>query len=205
MKLKIYIIAVVIFCSMAITISLLLEKVNRISSDRDQALEFIRRDSIELSYYKSKYNTEIAKSERLTLSVYNAQKLINTERLAWIKQFNGVNKRLNNLENTTKTTAQLVANFKIPLSDTTIVQPDSTVLRARKFNNNNKWIELNGIILPDTVNIQPVVNVPIQEVLYWQRKKFLFLRIGKKEYFSEVTSPNPYVKFTQHEVIRIKK
>ncbi len=205
MKIQTIVIAVIVFAIAGTTIAWQAERIQELKVEKSQVIEFAKKDSIALVYYKTKAGKEVAKSKQLTLSLDNTQKLIGTERLSWIRQFEGVNHRLNNLEHATRATAVAVANFKIPLGDTTILLPDSTVLRARKFTNNNKWIELTGLVLPDTVSIVPRVTVPIEEVFYWQRKKILFLRIGKKEYFSDITSPNPYVKFIQNEVLRIEK
>lgn len=164
-------------------------------------------DSV-VTYYKNRLNRETARTSAILLSSRDAADLKNTKDLAFIKQFDALNRRMNNLDQATSTTAKLVANFQIALGDTAIHvyhHGDTSTIKGRKFNNHNKWIELKGVVYPDSIHIDPVVNVPLESVDYWQRNKILFLRIGKKKWFHETTSPNPYVHITKNEVIRIAK
>lgn len=157
------------------------------------------------TYYKNKHGQEVAKNEAQTLSYRDLVALRETDRLAWINGFENLNKRANNLEQAQRTFMTVMTNFKIPLRDTTIVNADSSVTHARRFDNHNKWISLKGTIFPDTLDIDPIVSVPLNTVVYYQRKKIIFFRIGKKTYFTESTSDNPYVKITRSEVTRVEK
>lgn len=184
----------------------LFERNKELREEKENVILFAKQDSAKLTtYYTNKLGEEVAKTQAIVLTSSDAKDLQNTEKLAFLSEFEGLNKRLNNLDVATRTTARLVAEFKIPLGDTTIIMPDSSRLKARNFDNHNEWIELKGTIFPDSVVIKPVVTVPLVSVDYWQRRKILFFRIGKKDWFHETTSKNPYVHITKNEVTRIKK
>lgn len=196
---------------LGIALGTLWDKFQRVKKERNQAIEFsnARQDSIE--YFKNAWGRETARSAVLDLTIRNARRLQSDERLAWVRQFESVNKRMNNLESATRTVARAVGEFKIPI-DTTTQQgwtwlDDSTWLQpnVRTFDNHNEWIHIRGTITADTVVVYADAKVPIESVVVFERKKFLGLRIGRKQWFTESASPNPYVKITESTVIRVGK
>ena len=185
-------------------------KYERAVEERSQAIKYSLAKDDSLAYMKTKLGKESARSTVLDLTLRNLQRLQSQERLAWVKQIEGVNKRMNNVEQITSTTARAVATFKIGLKDTTVViQTDTTEIpksfHALAFDNKDKWIRIRGYVMPDTLVAMPEVYVPLQSVVYWQRRKFLGLKIGKKDWFKQTTSPNPYVRITSDELIRVSK
>lgn len=176
------------------------------TTDRDQAIDLVKHKDDTVSYYQNKLDRETARSSVIELSARNASRLRDTRELEWLRQFEGVNKRLNNVEQASKVTARVVGNFKIPLGDTTIFNFDNTMVKARKFDNKDKWLRNWGIVLPDTVVSHVTMDVPIESAIFWQRKhKFLGMRFGKKLWTSEAASPNPYAHITENKIIRIGK
>jgi hypothetical protein len=181
-------------------------QVDKLRNEKNQAIAYIKAGNDSTTYYRNAHGIEVAKNEVLDLTVRNAKDLQDDERLAWIRNFESVNKRLNNIEQASRTTMQIVGDFKIPLGDTTIVNIDSTITRARKFDNHNEWFRIKGIVTSDSIVTTPYIPVPLESVIVWERKhKFLGIRFGKKQYSSETSSPNPYVHILKHEVIRIGK
>lgn len=178
------------------------KKMAVLKTERNQAIKFdlARQDTLET--YKNKLGITIARAEIQDLTNRNLRKLQEDERLFWIKQFETVNNRLNNVEQASRFTATIVGNFKIPLRDTTIVVNDST-FTVRTFDNHDQWLRVSGVVTPDTIEVIPNVKIDIQSVLVWQRRKFLGLRIGKKEYFAEAKTDNPYATITGMEITKI--
>lgn len=180
-------------------------------TEREQAIQFSNSKSDSLEYLETKLGQASAKSDVLDLTIRNLRQLQQDKDLAWIKQIEGINKRMNNVEQIVSTTARAVGTFRIGLKDTVIniVPVDSAAapnsVRSLAFDNHNKWFRLKGFIMPDTLVVTPEIYVPLQSVVYWERKRFLGLKIGRKDWFKQTTSPNPYVKITEDKLIRVSK
>lgn len=188
------------------TIFFLTEKLDTALGERDQAISFNNSKDDSLTHYISKYGQEVAKNHIQDLTVRNLRKMQHDERLSWISKFDGVNKRLNNVEQATRTTAHIVGSFHIPLADTVYKHVDGTLVKAKTFNNKDPWLNLSGVITGDSVLTKADVPVPLESIILWERKgKFLPKVFGRKEYSTQTTSANPYVKITKHELTRFAK
>lgn len=178
--------------------------IDRLKVEKREAIEYAKNDSSVVVWYRNKLNLEVSKVGVLNLSLSNTRQLLETERLNFVKTFDGVNKRLNNLEHASQTTLEAVGNFRMGLKDSTLRVDDSS-MTVRKFDNNNGWFHISGYVARDTIIVHPQFNMTMQSVLYWKRKKILGLRIGRKEYFKETTSLNPFVHITRDEFITVGK
>lgn len=182
-------------------------------TERDQAIQFSQAKDDSLVQLTTTLGQVTTRSEVQELTIRNLERLQADKELSWIKEIRGVNKKLNNVEQIMSTTLKAVATFKIGLQDTIIhlQPPDSSgipsSIQAQFFDNENEWFGIRGYILPDTLVVIPEVYVPLNSIVYWERKKgFLGLRwFGRKEWFKQTTTPNPYVTITQDKLIRVSK
>jgi hypothetical protein len=179
--------------------------IDKLQRENEQVIQFIKNDAGQVTHYKNKADRETAKSNVLDLTLRNARELINTERLEFIKQFNGVNKRLNNLESVNQTTAQLIREWQLPLRDTFLLSIDSSMLPAKVFAYSDSLNTISGVIQGNEIKPRISITVPLQGIVYWQRKRILGFRIGRKKWYSEITSTNPYVRIKRHQNIQIRK
>lgn len=213
--------AVILLLSTLLAVSL--SETSRVKSERDQAIQYTKSTQDTLVRRTTKLGQESVRSKSLGLSLNVLQQLREDDRIAWVKQFEGVHKRMNNLEQISSTTAIVSAEFKTGLKDTLITtnrflsSVDSssslgTTFLARTFDNKDKWIHITGLIFPDTVIINATAEVVLQSVLYWERKKWPKIKVGKKdfgprwgrkEWFKETTSPNTYITITKDELIQV--
>lgn len=207
MNLKVILIAGTVIVILSGALAIQQVRLERTIEERDQAISYSLSKDDSLEYMTTKLGQVTSRSIVQDLTIRNLQKLVTDRDLAWIKEIKGINKRMNNVEQIASTTARAVATFKIPLGDTTIFSLDSLQQKFKTFDNQNKWIRLRGLILSDTVVVKPEVSVPLQSVVYWERQKgFLGLRwFGKKEWFQQTKSDNPYVTITEDELIRVSK
>ncbi len=184
----------------------LMTKLNTALSERDQATDYATQSSKQISYYKNKADEEVAKKDAVTLDYKLLQTLSKNNELQWLKQFEGLKSNLKNLEQATQVNTATIASFSTVGKDTT-VQIDSVYHPAFTFENKSQYILETGTVIPELKRVDShiEVEVPIDLVVYWQRKKFLLLRIGKKEYKTEATSPNKATKITGLDQILIKR
>lgn len=204
LKTKIYIGVGILVMAMGAAIFLLTKQNKRLRLEKNQAISFdlARQDTIKI--IRNENGKLSARIEVEDLTNRNLRALREDDRLFWITQLDIVNKRMNNVEQVSRTTARVVGNFKIPLRDTTIFVNDSLPQRVRTFDNHDKWLRVSGIITPDTIEVVPFVNIEIKTVIVWQRKhKLLGIRFGKKQYFGESVTENPYATITNMEITRI--
>lgn len=174
----------------------------------DQAVDFNLAATDSIRTYKTDKGKLVAVVETQELTIKNLQKLQDDPRLSWIKEIEAVNKRLNNVEQVSQFTAKVVANFKIPLRDTTIFVNDST-FKVRTFDNHNEWLRVSGVVTQDTIEVVPFVNVNIKSVLLWERGRWpsekFGLKIGRKRYESHGLTDNPYATITGMQITDIVK
>lgn len=101
--------------------------------------------------------------------------------------------------NTTTVENRTVINVKI--KDTIINHSDTIILIKYA----DKFVKINGIIKNDTLSAVIDYIDSLDQIVYQERKKILFLKIGKKSYKSEVRSSNPNTKITINKFLLIKR
>ncbi len=171
-----------------------------------QVVKFSNSKDDSITHYVNKYGQQVAKSEVLELTVRNTQKLREDDRLSFVKYFDGVNKRMNNLEQATKTIAEYNKVIDVPIVQS--LDSSGKPTKFRTFLYKDSLNSVNGLIKPDTVTIKLHAVVPIYSVMYWQRNKFLGLvRMwpAKRNWFNDVMSTNPSVTIKSYSNIQIKK
>lgn len=180
------------------------KRIQTLKIDRDQAIAFNNARADSLERYKNKYGIVVSRAEVLDLSLRNMQKMREDERLFWLREFESLNKRLNNVEQASRVTAEIVGNFKIPIQEVPIYRGDS-LFQVRTFDNEDPWLRVSGVILKDSIEVIPNVKLDIKTVFLWERKKFLGLKIGRKEFYAEVLTDNPYATIRSVEVTRVSR
>lgn len=194
---------------LSISIYFLFSKWRTALTERNQVITYHNNTQAELKHYKNRVNgleIEVAKKGASALDISSLQALSKSKDLEWLKQFEGLKSNLKNLESAVNLNAEYVAKFSTIGKDTTTLV-NGIETPAFSFENKTKYMLETGIVIPSLkqVNSNLRIEVPIQSVVYWQRKKFLLLRIGKKEYFTEITSPNEDVHITQMDQVLVKK
>lgn len=208
LRTKIYIGVGILVTAMGAAIFLLTKQNQRLRLEKNQAISFNLAQFQKIQQYKTDSGKLVSRIQNQELTINNLRNLIDDPRLSWIKELESVNKRLNNVEQVSQYTAEVVGNFKIPIRDTTIYVNDST-FKIRTFDNHNKWLRVSGVIMPDTIEVIPYVKVNVKSVLLWERSKWpsqkFGVRIGKKTYYSEAMTDNPYATITGMEITDIIK
>lgn len=159
----------------------------------------------EIELYKNKHGQLVAKNEAVSLENKSIKELVKDGNLQFLKQFDNLKRNYKNLENAYEIQAKISDSLKSKLNfiDTSYVtsKGDTVKFKAFSWGIKDKWREISlKQITPDSVYFKEEQNVPLDGVLYWKRKWFL----GKKHYFSEVTSENPHVRINKLLTIRIE-
>ncbi len=213
-RLVILIVVLMLLIGGGITITMQRSIIMRLNIENEQLVK-VASDSGRLARtYINLYGKAVSKNNVLDLTLRNAR-AIQAQELVFVKQFEGVKKNMKNLEAAFRTQAAVLINLKLKTRDTTTnnngpsplgeggQRPDEA---AKSIYYQDEYNFLTGIVTADSAQIHAEIQVPIDGVSYWQRKhKFIFKnwRIGKKQYFSELTSPNKWVQIRQHEFINV--
>lgn len=211
MRLQIFIIGFFLFTVATTMVVLLEKKVQRLEYEKDQLVQVASDSGRVARTYINLFGKEVSRNKVLSLSALNAKDLRSTQELAWLNQFEGVNKKLNNLDAALRLQAQYNQTLKIKTRDTVILSaggPGDSTVRARLFSYKDQYNVITGVTSGDTTLLTAKIIMPIEGAVYWKRKhKFIFekWRFGRKEYSSELTSKNPFVHITGHEFIKIVK
>ena len=164
-------------------------------NERDQAVVFATDTKKEVEVYRNKVGVVVTKSEQLELSLANVERLRDTERLQFLKQFDKLKKDLRNLE-AAGTFDWLVEEDSIPMVETFEPCPDSIKVFTYRLKDQYNDIEAKVI---DTPRFD--IRVPINYIDYWERKWFL----GKKKWYRETTSPNKLIRLEAQESFVVSK
>lgn len=164
-------------------------------NERDQAVVFATDTKKEVEIYRNKVGVVVTKSEQLELSLANVERLRDTERLQFLKQFDKLKKDLRNLE-AAGTFDWLVEEDSIPMVETFVPCPDSIRIFTYRLKDQYNDIEAKVV---DTPRFD--IRVPINYVDYWERKWFL----GKKKWYRETTSPNKLIRLEAQETFKVSK
>lgn len=107
-----------------------------------------------------------------------------------------LNIRIKEISAYSHTEAITTYNDTILLRDTLMLL-DSSTMTGRTFKEVTRWHSINGIILPDKVIIKSVNKEELEYIEHWTKRKFLFIRIGKKRDSQIILSKNPKTKITK--------
>ena len=164
-------------------------------NERDQAVVFANDNKKEAEIYLNKVGVLVTKTEQLELSVANAVRLRDTERLQFLKQFDKLKKDLRNLE-AAGSFDWLVEEDSIQMVESFVPCPDSIKVFTYRLKDQYNDIEAKVI---DTPRFD--IRVPINYIDYWERKWFL----GKKKWYRETTSPNKLIRLVAQESFVVSK
>jgi len=160
----------------------------------------------EVVTYKNKYGEVVGRTQGLVLENQTIKQLVKDGNLQFLKEFQDLKGSYKNLEFAYQALSKSVDSLHVKLSDTTRNfidhKGDTIKFQAHDFKYKDKYAEFNlKQFSPDSASFKYMVEVPVDGVFYWKRKWFL----GKKHYFSEITSPNPHVHIPQLLELKVGK
>ncbi len=156
--------------------------------ERDQAVAIAANKTEETTFYINKYNQEVAKVKSTEISLDNVNRLIDTKDFEWLKRFNTLKKKYQNLESASNINMSFRGDSIIKR---TIYVPCADTLELFRYHIKDEYNYIDAVVL-DTPIFE--LKAPIYIVSLWERKKILGLRIGKKEYFTEATTSNNLIR-----------
>ncbi len=157
-------------------------------TERDQAVAIATQQKEETTHYRNAYNNEVARVKDTQMTLDNVNRLFETKELSWLKQIEGLKKKNKNLESATRVDMSFRGDSIIRR---TIYVPCSDTLELFRYYIHDEFNYIDAVVL-DTPVFE--LRAPVYIAALWQRKKFLWLRIGKKEYFTEATTPNKLIR-----------
>jgi hypothetical protein len=112
--------------------------------------------------------------------------------------------RLKRAESIAKSATESRYEITTVVRDTVVVS-ENRADTARTFSHRTPYIELDGVLRPDTVEVSIVTRDTLLQVVHRVPRRFLFIRYGTKAIRQEVVSTNPHTEITYHEYIRLRK
>lgn len=153
-------------------------------TERDEAVAMATNQKEETYFYLNAYNYEVAKVKSAKISIDNLNRMLDAKEFSWLKQFESLKKKYQNLEQATSINMSFRGDSIIRR---TIYMPCADTVKLFRYYIHDEFNHIDAVVL-DTPVFQS--RIPINIVGLWERKKFLGLRIGKKEWFIEATTPN---------------
>ncbi len=186
-------------------LAMYLYRENQILKDqRQQLYNFAVNRDQQVRYYMSKDSLLISKVNSVELDNKNLKELAATKELEYLKQFEGLKKNLKNLETAVNANISITSKVDGKLNDSTFTKingKDTVLVTGKSFKVNDEFRKLDIAIIGRDISVHEEMTVPLSIVNYWERKRILGLRIGKKLYVTEATSRNPHVKIDKLESI----
>lgn len=194
MNLRLISILIVIIIAMGFGSAKLFSEYRRMKDEKENVQSLYSNKIKEVEVYRSRDGQLVHKNEALTLENKTVKELVRDGQLSQLKQLDGINRRMSNLEYLYKITAKAMDSVKVKLNDTTRYyvndKGDTLIFKATDFKYNDKWASFKAKqITPDSSILTYSVTAPLTGGMYWKRKWFL----GKKKYYGEITSENPHI------------
>ncbi len=120
------------------------------------------------------------------------------------KEFSEIRKNFNNVQNITLMATHTVDSFKSVLRDTLIIR-DSMPAKAKHFVWSDGCHIFNEVIYNDTAFVVASSVDSIDQVIYFTRKKFIGIGLGKKIFESEMLSKCANTKIVYNKAISVKR
>lgn len=155
--------------------------------ERDQAVAIAANKTEETTFYINKYNQEVAKVKSTEISLDNVNRLIESKEFEWLNRFETLKKKYKNLASASSVSVSFKGDSVIKR---TIYVPCADTIKLFRYYIHDEFNHIDAVVL-DTPVFQ--FKAPIYIADLWQRKKVLGLRIGRKEYFREATTPNKLI------------
>lgn len=172
--------------------------------EHKETIRFAKAEELKATVYENKLGRETAKVQVLELSNRNLRLLRESDRIEFVKQFEGVKKNLRNIEQVLQAEVAFNRDWMLLNRDTVIMINDGT-RRAITFTHRDEFNTITGITYGDTTRLQMNITVPLQGAVIWKRKKILGIGLGRKQYEAHLTSLNPNVTITGLELIRVSR
>lgn len=171
---------------------------SRMKSDKENVQKLFSKKIEEVEVYKNRFNNVVAKNEAVTVENRTMRELVEGGKLEQLKQLEGINRRMSNLEFAYKITARALDSVKVHLQDTSRWyvddKGDTLIFKATDFKYSDKWSSFKAKqIRPDSSILTYSVTAPLTGAMYWKRKYPILWIFSKKEYFGEVFCENPHV------------
>jgi len=182
----------------------------RMKSEKENVMKLHSNKMQEVEVYKNRLNNVISRNEAVTLENRTIRQMVKDGDLGELKQLEGLNKRMNNLEFVYKITARALDSVRIRLQDTTRLyvdtNGDSVYYRSTSFKYSDKWTSFKGVqVSPDSLSLTYSVTAPMTGAMFWKRKHPILWVFSKKEFFGEVYCENPHVVIPKLVNIKVSK
>ena len=183
---------------------------SRMKSEKESVQKLFSKKMEEVEVYKNRFNNVVTKNEAIQLESRTIKSLVEDGKLSQLKQLEGLNKRMNNLEFAYKITAKALDSVNIHLQDTSRwyvdSKGDSVFFKATDFKYSDKWASFKAKqISPDSTTLTYSVTAPLTGAMYWKRKRPILWIFSKKEFFGEVYCENPHVVIPELVNIKVSK
>ncbi len=162
-------------------------------------------EKMRTKFYENRLGDQVAKTQKMEITANTLENLLRSKELSWASTFDAKTKQIDALTATiasiSLSSAPTVEHY-IPCADSI----KTYVLEVHDTLNNISIKAIAPIILD--------IEIPLYELDLWQRNKFprltigqktYGLRVGKKEWFKEITTPNKLVKLNSQVIYTIRK
>jgi predicted RND superfamily exporter protein len=200
-------IVIVVFFTGATMLRFQRNQIKNLKRDLVQVQTLADKSKHTATTYINLHGREVSKNRVLDLSLRNARELRKLEELNYINQFASIKKNLSNLQQVVLVQASAITSLRLKNTDTLIITKTDTI-KASKFRYADPYNFLAGHTTKDSTYIDSArsdLSLEGAIILGKRTKKFLFFRVGPRATESHLTSPNPWVKITDQQFIKIEK
>jgi hypothetical protein len=167
-------------------VNILKQKNEALQVEKSAAVDIAVGKSQEVDRYINELGNEVVKVRESELTVKGLNELIESNRLKYIKELEAARKSNKNVVSIGSIDTHI--NTGLINKKDTVFTGDT--FQVFEFSLKDNWNDIHAFVI-DTPTFK--IRMPIYIGETWTRKKILWLRIGKKVYEREVTSPNKLV------------
>lgn len=206
LRTKIEAILGIIFIASCITTYFFYNKYKEEKEQKEGVEQLFSKSQDSVKVYRNVHGRLVSRTNGLILENQTIKQLVKDGNLQFLKEFDGLKKNFKNLEFAFQAQSKSIDSLRIHIKDSVFTyidnKGDTIKFIAQNWKKEDKWSKFDyKQFSPDSAILKYEVDVPLDGVFYWKRKWFL----GKKHYFSEITSPNPHVKIPKFLELKVGK
>ena len=180
-------------------------------SEKENVQSLYSNKTNEIEVYKSRDGQMVTRNEAVSIENKTLKQIIKDGQFSQVKNLEGLNKRMNNLETLYQLSLtvqdSLRLKLQIELKKYIAENGDTVLFQATNFKYSDKWSNFKASqVTPDSADfIYTVSTGDVTGAFYWKRKHPILWVFSKKEYWGEVTAENPHVAIPKLTNIRVGK
>ncbi|MEH0154026.1 DUF6549 family protein [Limibacter armeniacum] len=178
---------------------------SQLGNQLEETVQLLDGAKQEVRKYETDNRQLIWKAQTLEVDKNTLEDIADTKQYEWLKKYEKLKRDYRNLQSALELQMEVKKVIDTVIHDTTIILMHDTAYEEKQFSKisySDEWANIE-FVFDSTGAVTGTIteDIPLEVVVYWDRKWFL----GKKTYFVEAHSPNPNANINTLDNIQVRR